>query len=109
MNRLFAFVVGISVLAVGCSDSASGPSQGTITTSTFTVPMSTANEVPPIANADAGAGGTATIALTVTRDNGGDISSATANIKIDVTGFPDGTTVTMQNQTRTAMTMDVVK
>ena len=94
MNRFVAFVIGISVLAVGCSDSTSGPSQGTITTSTFTVPLSSANEVPPIVNADAGASGTATIALSVTRNNGGDISSATANIKIDVTGFPAGTTVT---------------
>ena len=70
------------------------PSQGTRTTSTFTVPLSPANEVPAITNADAGGTGTATIALTVTKDDAGTITSATANFQISVTGFPAGTTVT---------------
>ena len=61
MNRLFALVVGLSVLAGGCSSSTPlAVSQGTRTTSTFTVPLSAANEVPPITNADAGGAGTAT-------------------------------------------------
>jgi hypothetical protein len=98
MNRLSVFVVGVSVLAIGCSDpslsSPSAPSQGTTTTSTFTVPLSPANEVPAITNADASGAGTATIALTVTRDDTGTITSATATFQITVTGFPAGTTVT---------------
>ena len=95
MNRLSVLVVGLSVLAVGCADSSpTAPSQGTRTTSTFTVPLSPANEVPSIANADASGGGTATIALTVTKDDSGNITSATANFQITVTGFPAGTTVT---------------
>jgi hypothetical protein len=93
MNRFSVLVVGLSVFAVGCSSS-SAPSQGTSTTSTFTVPLSAANEVPPITNADAGASGTATIALTVTKDDSGTITSATANFQISVAGFPAGTTVT---------------
>jgi hypothetical protein len=96
MNRLSLLVVGLTILAVGCGDSSSptAPSQGTTTTSTFTVPLSSANEVPAITNADAGSTGTATIALTVTRDDSGTIASATANVQISVTGFPAGTSVT---------------
>lgn len=95
MKRVLVFILGLSVLAVGCgSESPAAPSQGTSTTSTFTVPLSPANEVPPIANADQTAAGTATIALTVARDDSGTITSATANIQIAVTGFPAGAVIT---------------
>ncbi len=47
--------------------------------------------MPAITNADASGCGTATIALTVTKDDGGTITSATANIQITVSGFPAGT------------------
>ena len=95
MNRLVTLLVGLSIFAVGCGDSSPiDPSQGTTTTSTFTIPLSSANEVPAITNADASGSGTAIIALTVTKDNGGNITSATANVQITVTGFPAGTRVT---------------
>jgi hypothetical protein len=97
MYRMSVLIVGVSILAVGCSDSnssPSAPSQGTTTTSTFTVPLSPANEVPPITNADASASGTAVIALTVNKDDSGTVTSATANIQISVEGFPPGTVVT---------------
>ena len=104
MNRLSLLVVGLSVLAIGCGDSSpAGPSQATTTTSTFTVPLSAGNEVPAITNADVSGSGTARIALTVTRDGSGTITSATANFQISVTGFPAGTTVTkahLHNGTR---------
>jgi CHRD domain-containing protein len=95
MYRISVLIVGLGVLTGACSDSSpSAPSQGTTTTSTFTVPLSPANEVPAITNADASGSGTAIIALTVTKDNAGTITSATANIQISVSGFPAGTTVT---------------
>jgi hypothetical protein len=96
MTRFSAIIVGLSILAIGCGDSSSptAPSQGTTTTSTFTVPLSPANEVPAITNADASGSGTAIIALTVTKDDAGNITSATANFQISVTGFPAGTRVT---------------
>src|SRR5262245_4838866 len=93
MTRLALIAVGLSVLAVGCSDSSLAPSPGT-TTSTFTVPLSPANEVPPIANADAGSSGTATIALTVTRDGSSAVTSASMTFQISVAGLPAGATVT---------------
>lgn len=95
MNRITVLALGLSVLAVGCGSSPTEPSSGpATTTTTFAVALSSANEVPAIGNADAGAGGTATIALIVTKDGSGAITSATANFQINVTGFPAGTTVT---------------
>jgi hypothetical protein len=96
MSRNSALVAGLGlcVFAVACADSPSSPTQGTTTTTTFSVPLSTDNEVPAITNADAGASGRATIALVVTKDNSGTITSAVANIQISVSGFPDGTTIT---------------
>ena len=96
MNRCLALIVGFSIVAVGCGGDSSptAPSQGTTTTSTFTVPLSPANEVPAITNADASGSGTAIIALTVAKDGAGNITSASANFQISVTGFPAGTRVT---------------
>jgi hypothetical protein len=95
MNRSVFVIAGLCALAVGCADSSPiGPSEDTGTATTFTVALSAVNEVPRIANADANASGTATIALKVTRDASGNIASATADFQITVTGFPDGTRVT---------------
>ena len=94
MNRLLRLAAGLSVLALGCADSSSAPSRETTTTSTYTVALSSANETPPITNADAGSAGTATIALTATKDGSGTITSATMNFQISVTGLPAGTIVT---------------
>lgn len=95
MNRFSALIVGLGILVAGCGNSApTAPTQGTTTTSTFTVPLSPANEVPAITNADAGGSGTAVIALTVTKDEAGNVTSATANFQISVTGFPAGARVT---------------
>lgn len=95
MNRLVMLLIGLSVLVGGCADSSpTVPSQGTATTSTFTVPLSSANEIPAITNADAGSTGTATITLTVASDDSGTITSATMNFQISATGLPAGTIVT---------------
>ena len=94
MNRLLVLIVGLSLLAVGCADSPAAPAQGATTTSTFTVSLSSANEVPAITNADAGSSGTAIITLVVGKDDSGTITSATMNFQISVTGLPAGTTVT---------------
>lgn len=96
MNRLPGLIIiGLSILAAGCSDSPpTGPSQGARATTTFTVPLSSANEVPAITNADGAGSGTATIGLTVTKDAAGNVTSATMDLQISVRGFPAGTTVT---------------
>jgi hypothetical protein len=94
MYRYFVLILSLSIFGVGCAGSPAGPTQGARTTATFTVPLSFANEVPAITNADSGSGGTAIIAVTATKDASGTITSATANFQITVTGFPAGTIVT---------------
>ena len=95
MYRSSAIIFAVSILAVGCgSTTPTSPAQGATTTSTFTVPLAADNEVPAVTNADAGASGSAIIALTVTKDSAGSITSATASFQITVTGFPAGTVVT---------------
>ena len=95
MNRLSALIIGLSIVAVGCGDSSPvAPSEGSTTTATFTVALSSTNEVPAIANADASGSGTAVVTLIVSRDKAGTATSALANFQITVAGFPAGTTVT---------------
>ena len=95
MKRLAVLIAGIGLVAAGCDSNLPEPSPGTTTsTFTFTVPLTAANEVPPITNADAGASGTAVIVLKATRDSAGAITSATMDFQISVTGFGPGTTVT---------------
>jgi hypothetical protein len=95
MYRFSAVIVALGIVAAGCSDSApTSPTNGTTTTSTFTVPLSPTNEVPAITNADASGSGTAIIALTVTKDTAGNITAATANFQISVSGFAAGTRIT---------------
>ena len=95
MLRNSVLIVGLGLFAGACGGSSpTDPSSGTTTASTYTVTLSAGNEVPAVTNADAGGGGTATITLNVTRDGSGNISSATADFQINVTGFPAGTRVT---------------
>jgi hypothetical protein len=95
MNRFVFVMAAVASLAAGCgSSSPTEPEGESVTTTTFTVPLSAANEVPAISNADANASGTATIALNVAKDASGNITSATANFQITVTGFPAGTAIT---------------
>jgi hypothetical protein len=96
MYRTSLLVIGLTVFAAACSDSPSGPSDssGTTTTSTFTVPLLSANEVPPVTSADASGSGVATIALHVTKDASGSVIASTADFQISVTGFPAGARVT---------------
>jgi hypothetical protein len=60
---------------------------------TFTSDLLPANEVPPVTNADSTARGTVTLTLTVQR-SGSNISSATADFQVNMTGFPANTTFT---------------
>jgi hypothetical protein len=84
----------LAVLAVfaGCgSDSPTNPTTGPIV---FTAALSSANEVPPVTNADANGRGTATMTLNVPRDSSGAPTAAgTMNFSVQLSGFPAGTVV----------------
>jgi CHRD domain len=77
----------------GCtSDSPASPSA--VTTETFRADLLTANEVPPIANDEAGGSASATIAFDLTKDSAGYVTSASMNVSLTATGFPNGTALT---------------
>lgn len=69
MNRSWTagFVLFVALSASAYSDSPAAPSTTTAPPK-FTAQLSPANEVPPVANADAAGSGTMTLTLNVTRD-----------------------------------------
>ena len=87
----FALVVGLAVS--GCSKSTTSAST-TAAPPKFTATLSPANEVPAITNADSTGSGVATITLNVTKDSAGNITAATADFAVTLTGFTAGTTLT---------------
>ena len=73
MRRL-GFLLVVLALAAGCDDS--DPPTGPSTTGpiVFTAPLSAANEVPAITNAEAGGRGNVTITFNVPRDSSGAVT-----------------------------------
>ncbi len=92
MKRLSLFAVALALFAAGCSKSSTSPST-TPTKPTFTAARSTANEVPPITNAEAGASGNATITFDLTKDAAGNVTAGTATFVVNLSGFPAGTPI----------------
>ena len=84
---LFTLVAG----AAGCDDSPNNPSANV---PTFTMTLTTANEVPPVTGAEAGGSGNVTIKLNITRDAANAITAATVDFATTLTGFPASTTIT---------------
>ena len=63
----------------------------------FTANLSSANEVPAISNAEAGATGTATITLTPTRDSANAITGGTFKFQWTVRGLTNTSNVTLSH------------
>ena len=84
MKRLSLFVVMLAFVAAGCSKSSTSPST-TPTKPTFTAALSTANEVPPISNAEAGGRGDATITI--------DQTALSVTFVVNLSGLPAGTPI----------------
>ena len=91
MKRLSILVLAL-VFAVGCGSPTTPSINPNI--AKFTATLLPANEVPPVTNADAGARGTLTLTLNLTKDAAGTITAATGDFTFDLTGFPAGTTLT---------------
>lgn len=96
MTRVLIPAVILSTAAMGaaaCSDNdnPTGPSDDTIV---FRATLSSANEVPPITNAEAGAGGVANITFHPTRDGGGNITGGTFDFEVSLQNFPANTPLT---------------
>ena len=92
MRRLFTFAIAVAVLAAGCSKSSTSPTTTTPTKPTFTATLLTANEVPPITNAEAGGKGDATITFDGPRDAAGNFTGpVTVTFVVNLSGFPAAT------------------
>jgi hypothetical protein len=64
-------------------------------TATFTQALSATNEVPLSTGAETAGSGNATITLTYTQDASGNVTSASANFQVTLSGFPASTVFTM--------------
>lgn len=60
---------------------------------TFETTLSAANEVPPVTGPEASGSGDATVIIRTAR-SGGQVSAATAEFRIELSGFPPGTIIT---------------
>jgi hypothetical protein len=92
-SRLLAslVVVGLAALQGACGSSTS-PSAAAAPT--FGATLSPANEVPAIVNADATGSGTVAVTMNTTKDGSGNITAATADFTVTLSGFPAGTVLT---------------
>lgn len=98
MNRLFstlALVLAVAMGASACDDD--GPTDPSQPNPTFRATLSSANEVPAVSNAEAGASGVMNIEFNLTRDGAGAITAATASFNGTLTGFPAGTAITLSH------------
>ncbi len=91
MKRV-AMLALVLVFGISCDDSPTSPSDPNV--AKFTAILLPANEVPPVTNADAGASGTMQLTMTVTRDSAQNITGATYDFIVNITGFPANTTLT---------------
>jgi CHRD domain-containing protein len=94
MKRLSVLVAALALLAAGCgSSSSTTTSPSTAGNPIFTASLSPANEVPPVTNGESGVTGSATITFNTTKDSSGNITAATANFAVTLSGFPAGSVV----------------
>jgi hypothetical protein len=91
--KRFAIMAAVAVLAAACGSSSPSSPSTPPSSVTFTAALNAANEVPPVTNADAGASGSGTFKLDLTRDSSGTITAATATFTFSVSGFPAGTNI----------------
>ena len=96
MTRVTVSILALALFAAGCgSDSPSSPSQPN--RFTFTADLRASNEVPPIANAESGGQGNATVTIDVTRDGSGNITAATATFFVNISGLPANTPIILSH------------
>lgn len=95
VSSTVALTLLVGSLVAGCGDDA--PTTPTPTPSTaprFTGQLTPGNEVPPVTNADSSGSGTVTVTLNVTRDAAQNITAATADFQVSLSGFPANTSLT---------------
>ena len=98
MKRV-AMIALVLMFCVSCDDSPTSPSDPNVLK--FTAILLPTNEVGPFGangapatNADATASGTMQLTMTVTRDSANNVTGATYDFSVNITGFPANTTLT---------------
>jgi hypothetical protein len=93
-SRALLGLLILGSLAAGCdSDTPMTPSPAS-SSATFTAALQPASEVPPITGTEANGSGTATLKFNLTKDSAGNVTAATMDATVSVTGFPAGTALT---------------
>ena len=92
MKRL-AMLALVLAFGISCNDSPTSPSANP-NVARFTAILLPSNEVPAVTNADVSASGTMQMTMTLTRDAANNITGATYDFTVHVTGFPANTTLT---------------
>jgi CHRD domain len=92
MNRSFGIAIAMAAVVV-TSLAATRTAPQTTETAVLMATLSPANEVPAITNADSTGKGDVTVTLKITRDAAKAITAATAEFKLNLSGFPAGTAV----------------
>ena len=93
-SRALIGLLLLGSLAAACgNDTPTTPSSASSSV-TFTTTLLPSSEVPPINGSEANGSGTGTLKFNVTRDSAGNITAATMDAAVSVTGFPAGTALT---------------
>jgi hypothetical protein len=93
MKRLSFVMLGLSLVAVGCSSDSNPNNPANPNTPTFTATLSPSNEVPAISNAENTGSGNVTVTFNVTRDAAGNVTAGTATFVTTLAGFPANTPI----------------
>ena len=92
--HLFGLLI-LGFPVTGCGGDAAMPaSPSPASPPTFTAALLASSEVPPVTGTEATGSGTATITFNLTKDSAGNITAASMDATVSVTGFPQGTTLT---------------
>jgi hypothetical protein len=99
MKRLSVILAALAVVAAGCSKNDTPTAAADDTHPSFKATLLPANEVAPniVTGPEAAASGVATIDFALVKDSTGAITSGTVNFRVDVTGFPPTTAITLSH------------
>ena len=92
MKRSVMFLLVLSVAVAGCDEDNGTPAPSNQPL-VFTATLSSANEVPAVSNAEAGATGNATITITPTRDSANAITGGSIAMSFDVRGLTSSSNI----------------
>src|SRR5262249_23312828 len=85
----------LAVVAAGCGSSSSSPTTPSgSAVPKFSATLSPANETPAITNADSTGSGSVIVTLNVTKDSSGNVTAATADFSVPLSGVPGNTSLT---------------